>query len=403
MAVARARHIAGLLEVHFEDLAFLWGQRRGALGSRKHTLREFGELNERIEAHIQGLLVAGADALTSMLQPRLATPERDEAFAAACAMLRRAEPASTHSVIVEFSRAAGTTLAGLRDALGFAPHALFAAELQSALDQAKPATAVAAAAVLANHRLLDAHSPRLAALLEDPDPLVCELAWRCAAVADAQSRQQAPRRNFKAALGHVDASVRHAGWTSVAWSGQARALPLLRHLANGGDAVAVHWLAVLGSDEDAPLLHKAALAVDDPALRCALLARFGHPTSIHALLRWMDADDVVLVVAAGEAFTRITGMDIRGQRTTIPVPEGADEFAIEMAPIVWLPDAAKAKALIERHDSAWAARHRWCAGVPIDGELDRGALATMDFEARWDTAARVALHGRRLSSPAPIH
>lgn len=403
MAVARARHIADLLQVHAEDLAFVWSQRREALVSRKHTPREFGELNERIEAHVQGLLVAEPTTLVSLMQPQLAAPDRDDAFAAAYALLRLAEPSSAHAVVVEFSRATGATLAGLRDALGCAPHALFAAEMLSALDQAKPITAVSAAVVLANHRLLDCQSPRLALLLEDADPWVCELAWRAAAVADATTSQAAPKRPFKHALAHAAPAVRSAGWVAVAWSGQARAMPLLRQLAGEGDPVALHWLAVLGSDEDAPLLQKAALAMADPAARCALLARFGHPSALNALLRWMDPADVPLAAAAGGAFTRITGADIRGQRTTLPVPDDADEFTREMAPDVWLPDAVKAKALLDRHGAAWAAGRRWCNGVRVDGEVDRELLKQMDFEARWDIAARAAINGRPVSAPPPIH
>lgn len=403
MAVVRARHISDLLQVHAEDLAFLWGQRREALVSHKHTLREFTELNERIEAHVQGLLVAAPPALVAMLQLQLAAPDRNEAFAAACALLRLNESSATHSVVVEFSRASGPTLAGLRDALSFAPHTLFAAEMQSALDQAKPITAVSAAAVLANHRLLDGQSPRLALLLEDADPSVCELAWRAAAVADAAAKQSTPKRKFKHALAHAAPAVRSAGWAAAAWSGQARAMPLLRQVAAGGDAVALHWLSVLGSDEDAPLLQKAALAMDDAAARCALLARYGHPSALNALVRWMDPSDVPLAVAAGDAFTRITGADIRGQRTTLPVPDDADEFTREMAPDVWLPDPGKARALLEQQSAQWSAGGRWCNGVRLDGEVARDVLTGLDFEARWDVAARAAMTGCRVSAPAPIH
>ena len=403
MTVARARHIADLLQVHAEDLAFVWSQRREALASRKHTPREFGELNERIEAHVQGLLVAAPATLITLMQAQLATPDRDDAFAAAYGLLRLAEPESTHAVVVEFSRAAGPALAGLRDALSVAPHALFATEIQSALDQAKPITAVSAAVVLANHRLLDSHSARLAVLLEDPDPSVREWAWRAAAVADAAAKQGSPKRQYKHALAHAAPAVRSAGWAAVAWSGQARAMPLLRQFAAEGDVVALQWLSVLGHDEDAPLLQKGALAMADPAARCALLARFGHPSALNALLRWMDPVDVPLAAAAGDAFTRITGADIRGRRSTLPVPDDADEFSREMAPDVWLPDAAKAKALMDRHGAAWAGGHRWCNGVQVDGEVDRELLKQMDFEARWDVAARAAMSGRPVSAPAPIH
>jgi uncharacterized protein (TIGR02270 family) len=403
MAVARARHITDLLQVHAEDLAFLWGQRREALASPWHTLREFGELNERLEAHVQGLLVAGPAALVALLQPQLAAPDRDEVFAAAHAMLRLGEETSTHAGVVEFSRAGGPTLAGLRDALSLAPHALFAADMQSALDQAKPITAVSAAVVLANHRLLDAHSPRLAQLLEDGDAAVCELAWRTLPIADAAATPPAPKRPFKHALAHPAPAVRSAAWAAAAWSSQARAMPLLRQMAADGDAVALHWLAVLGSDEDAPLLQRAALAIDNPAQRCALLARYGHFSALNALVRWMDSADVPLAAASREAFTRITGADIRGERKTLPVPDDADDFAREMAPDVWLPDVGKARALLEKRGSEWAAGSRWCNGVRLDGEVARDVLTALDLEARWDVAARAAMAGRRVSAPAPIH
>ena len=403
MTATRARHIADLLQVHAEDLAFLWGQRREALGSRKHTLREYGELNERIEAHLQGLLVAGPAELQSWLEPQLMGVDRDEVFAAAYALLRLAEPASTHSVVVEFSRAAGPTLAGLRDALSLAPHAQFAAEMQSALDQAKPITAVSAAVVLANHRLLDGQSSRLARLLEDPDANVCELDWRVAAVADAVAPLAAPKRPFNHALAHAAPGVRSAGWAAAAWSGQTRAMPLLRQMAVGGDATALHWLAVLGGEEDVPLMQKAALEMPDAAARCALLARFGHPSALNAFLHWMASDDMALAAAAGEAFTRITGAEVRGQRQRLPVPEAADDFTREMAPEVWLPDMPRARALLERHGAEWAAGPRWCNGLRLDGEHARNGLTQLDLEARWDVAARAALAGRPVSAPAPIH
>ena len=403
MTAARARHIADLLQVHLEDLAFLWGQRREALGSRKHTLREYGELNERIEAHLQGLLVAEPAALVGWLQPRLAGSDRDEVFAAAYALLRLAEPAATHVVVVEFSRAAGPALDGLRDALSLAPEALFVAEMQSALDQAKPITAVSAAVVLANHRLLDGQSPRLARLLEDTDPAVCELAWRAAMVTDAVAPLSAPKRPFNHALGHAAPTVRSAGWAAAAWAAQARAMPLLRQFAASGELPALHWLAVLGGPEDVPLLQKAALDMSDGAARCALLARFGHPSALNALLLWMSDSDPALAVAAGEAFTRITGAEIRGERKALPVEKDADEFTREMAHEVWFPDVPKARTLMERHGAEWAAGTRWCNGVRLDGEVSREQLSQLDLEARWDVAARAALAGRPVSAPPPIH
>jgi uncharacterized protein (TIGR02270 family) len=403
MAAARARYIPDLVQVHIDDLAFVWGQRREALGSRRHSLREYAELNERLEAHLQGVLVAPPAALGAQLQMQLAGPDRDETFAAAFALLRLSDTASTHAVVVEFSHAQGAALAGLRDAFSLAPHALFAAEMRSALDQAKPPTAVAAAAVLANHHLLDAASPRLARLIDDEDAAVAQLAWRVAAVVDANPKATPPPRPYKAALSHASVALHQAAWSAAAWSGRASAMPLLRQMAAAGDTAALHWLAVLGTEADAPVIQNAALAMEDATQRCELLARFGHPSALNALLRWMSTEDVLLAVAAREAFTRLTGQDIRGERRQLPVPDDADDFTREMAPDVWLPDVDKARALFERHGATWAAGARWCNGLRLDGVLPRGLLVQLDLEARWDAAARACMAGQPISIPPPIH
>ncbi|WP_395700740.1 HEAT repeat domain-containing protein [Aquabacterium sp.] len=403
MATPRQRYIPELLEVHAADLAFLWDQRRSAMASRRHTLREFGELNERIEAHLQGLLIAPPDALLGLLRPQLAADDRGEAFAAAFALLRANQPMLTALVLDAFERARGPTLDGLCDALSAAPFGSFIGELQSVFDRAEPRSAVAAAAVLANHRLLTSQSARLPELLLHDDPQVCERAWRAATVTDARDPAPAHTRPYQHALNHPSPRVRHAAWAAAAWTGQAQALPLLRHLAERGDAVALHWLAVLGGPDDVPRVQQAALALEDAPARCRLLARFGHPSGLNALVRWMASDDAARAAAAGEAFERITGIEVHGERRPLPVAEDADAFEREMAPLVWLPDADKARALIDRHGEAWAAGGRWCRGRRFDLEPSPALLADADLELRWDIGARAALADQPVCWPPPVH
>lgn len=403
MATARARFIPDLLQTHVEDLAFIWCQRRAALGSRRQFLREFVELGERLESHLQGVLVAPPEVVCCLSKERLGATDRDDAFAAGYALLRLDEAAATHAVVVEFSRANGPALAGLRDALSLAPLALFASEMQSAFENAKAITAVSAAVVLANHRRLDSASPRLAKLIEDADPTVSELAWRAALLADVAAPKTAPERPFKRALAEASPAVRSAAWAAAAWTGKISMLPALRQSAVAGDAVALHWLSILGAAEDAPFIQKAALTMADPQARCSLLARFGHPSALNALVRWMAGDDVALAHASGEAFTRITGIEIRGERRTLPVAADADDFTREMAPDVWMPDVQKARELMKRHGAEWSTSHRWCAGRRMEDGVGREQLPALDLEARWDVAARAALAGRPVSAPPPIH
>ena len=79
--------IPDIAEEHFEELQFLWSQRRNALRSAAYTMREMGMLEERIEAHAQGLLVLG-DNLLEFVGKALDGDDAMPAFAAAYALLR---------------------------------------------------------------------------------------------------------------------------------------------------------------------------------------------------------------------------------------------------------------------------------------------------------------------------
>lgn len=439
MPAPRARHIPQLLDIHAEDLAFLWGQRRAALDSPEETLRSFAQLAERIEAHIQGLLIAPAGDLARRLEAALAGGDRDDVFAAAIACARCDDAATQHLVVTEFSRASANALLGLRDALGQAPARRVADELRNALAHAKPAVAAAAAVALANLKLLVPDAPGLGRLLLDDEAAVATQAWaaawradwHAATAASASAPATGATRPYREALARPEAAVRHEAWAAVAWSGPAGAPQALAALRRAGagvknayeadnassanssnsgnnagahapDEVALHWLCVLGTADDTKTLGAATMALPTADQRCAALARYGHPAALPALVRWMEGDDALAAHAAGTAFTRITGCAIEGERKTLPVPDDADEIDREMAPLVWMPDAAKARRLLGEHNAQWNAATRWCAGRRVDVPFGPDDLAPLDLQARWDVAARAASAGRPVCAPPPI-
>ena len=79
--------IPDIAQEHSEELQFLWTQRRHALRSAAYTMREMSRLEERIEAHVQGLLVLG-EHLPAFVAPDLASSDEMAAFAAAYVLLR---------------------------------------------------------------------------------------------------------------------------------------------------------------------------------------------------------------------------------------------------------------------------------------------------------------------------
>lgn len=403
MAQPRVRHIPALLERHAEELEFLAGQRRAALTSSRLTLRDYLHLTERIAAHTQGLL-AVPDALPERLGSRLDADERDVVFSGAAPLLGLGDPALAARIREAFSAAEGPRQEGLRDALGampFVPGALDA--LRAEFETAPASRAVAAAVVLANQRALESAAPRLSALLLDEDPAVLALAWRVAALVDPASAGGPPVRSYREGLLHASPDVRHGALRCAVWTGQPWTLGALRKLADTGDPVALEWLAAVGTEEDLPRIREAAARIEIPEPRFELLARFGHPAVLDDLVQAMSDLDVAVSSAAGEAFIQMTGFDVRAARKTVPVAEDADEFEREFAPLVWVPDAAKAQAHVRQHQAHYRARTKWRCAVDVSPGCTLAALATVDLQARWDACGRAALLGKPLSLPPPIH
>ena len=147
----------------------------GALAA--YTLREMGMLEERIEAHVQGLLVLG-DHLPEFVAPGLASSESMAAFAAAYALLRSGTAGALERVRDALLGAEGKRLEGIREALAHGPAQPLIPLLQSLFVSAPPPLAVAAGEALAFHRALQVSAEQLTPLLRDEAPAGRSGAWR---------------------------------------------------------------------------------------------------------------------------------------------------------------------------------------------------------------------------------
>jgi hypothetical protein len=73
--------VTSVAEVHAEDAAFLWLTRDNAVRAPHYSLKDLVKLDDRVEAHIDGLRVAGDDGWALALE-QLKHPEAGEYFAA---------------------------------------------------------------------------------------------------------------------------------------------------------------------------------------------------------------------------------------------------------------------------------------------------------------------------------
>lgn len=393
--------LVDILEEHFEELQFLWPQRRASLRSPKYSLRELGELEARIEAHVQGLLVGGTHTCRR-LEPVLADDDAVVSFAAAYTLLRF-EKADIHAQALEtllqkpsdgiveaFCHApVEPILSRLRSLLGASPSSL-SLPLQAAL-----------AEILGFHNKLDIKTSQLNLFLQSEDVKLRRSGWRIARYLPARTPEI-----MEAGWKDADRGVAAEALESAAWCRHAPLLAYCRHAA----AVpaperwdAIYLAAVLGkAGERGHILQLASAEMLGP-LRFRALGAYGHPSAMPAILSGMESKDPRTAVAAGAAFTKITGCDVTSsRRVVVPPVDGhePDDFEREFLDEVKLPDVAQAQAHWKTAKDSFSKGTRYCRGLDISNGVSDDQLAQLDLESRWEAILRTRFERVAPGSPA---
>lgn len=389
----RLTYIPDLLEEHLEEVEFLWTQREAALTSPRQTQRDLAHIDERIEAHVQGVLAAGEHAL-ALLEERLAGDDTNAVLAAAYSMLRGPAP-PVDRLLDAFSTAAGPRLDGLKRALTFGASPPAVARLRPLLLSADPPIAAAVAEVLAFHREFGGNPGRLLLLVRDEEPAVRCHAWRVTAYLGMPLEPKL----YAAAMRDDDPGVRDAALLAAAWSRVPGALMLTRQLADApapDNLAQIHLLAVLGSAEDLPRIRAIASTAGLGPARFQIAAAFGHPALVDLLLAEMASPDPATAVAAGEAFLRVTGQTVdSGDRVKL-APEGEgppDEFESEFQDEVLLPDPDLARKHWDKMKPQFAGSVRLARGMDLTRGATPEALGTLDLKSRLEACLRGRFEG----------
>jgi hypothetical protein len=216
--------LVDILVEHYEELEFLWGQRLAALQSPLYILPELLDLEERIESHVQGLLVS-EEQMIPLVEEGLSSDDSLLAFAASYALLRLNSKTAAQQVMDTLFQAEAGQLDGIRQAMCYGPIAMIREQLREAFAAAPAPTAVAAAEALAFHHQVEPRVERLGAFLQDENTEVRQAVWRVIAMLDSTLKpQQAsviiPSRPYEAALRDEDPAVRRAAMQAAAWTRQ---------------------------------------------------------------------------------------------------------------------------------------------------------------------------------------
>jgi uncharacterized protein (TIGR02270 family) len=392
-----------LLEEHLEEIQFLWPIRERGLRSPRMTMRDVRNFEERIDAHVDGALVPGDDALP-FIDALLEADDEIAAFTATFVLLRHGTEAALTRVRSALTSAGGQRLTGVRRALQLARSGGVLEEVGRLFHGDDPMRASVAAEALCYHVRWKGSHDRLVDFLGDDDPSLKRAGWRIIANLAIPIE---PKR-YAAAMRDEDAGVREAALLAAAWTGVPGALSIARAAAatpTKANLPAYRLLAALGEPGDLPAIQRLVQAPELGPERFALAAAFGSPALAPLLLDALASADARTAVAAGEAFARLTGADLGpGERVTLPPEDGhePDEFETEFLDDATLPDPAKANAHWTRVGASMAAMTRAAHGRDVTSAIPPDAFSWLDMQARYEWWMRARFRGSWAGTPMQL-
>jgi uncharacterized protein (TIGR02270 family) len=386
------RIIPDIVEQHAEEAAFLWLLRDAAVDASHYDLNDLARLDERVEAHIDGLRVAGEPGWEITLAQLEQHQEAGEVFAAGVLALESQDPAKIDRVVA-VAEAAPEATRGLISALGWLRPASLRGLVKSFLDDASPFRRMLGLAACSVHRV-DPHS-YLARLLTDDAPLVQARALRLAGELGRADLNQ----ELREAVRDPDETCRFwAAWSAGLVGERGPAIPILKPHAEGDGAFkwraldlvlrimpqteAMAWLRGLNSDP-----RHARLAVT----ACGIL---GDPAFVPWLIGRMAIPD--LARAAGESFSMITGVDLAYDDLETEAPEGFeagptdnpadDNVVLDSDEDLPWPDPVLLQQWWQENGARFSAGTRHLLGRPLSPEACQHAL-THGFQRQRRAAA----------------
>jgi uncharacterized protein (TIGR02270 family) len=305
-----------VLEEHLDEAAFLWSQWERALLSGTFDLSDTAELEERLLAHVDGLVVGGEAAAGDLLLPGLETDEPERISASALALLEGWGKRELEETLEVFDSGDDVQRAGIGRAMEVSGCEGLDAALRKRLTAEEPAVRIAAFQALAfrggvpqetrTEWLYRDEAGQVIAALREPRPLGRDIGQTVLPQLLVDPRPGVREAAILAGL----VSGARAAWKAcrkVAEEGGAGRRQCLVALALGGEAQDVEWLVGLLRQEELRADVLWALGFSGQALVA------------DACLEWMGHAKVAAL--AGEAFSAITGLKLEGEYRMPPAEE----------------------------------------------------------------------------------
>lgn len=361
-----------VLEEHFDEACFLWQQRQRALTSRTMNRRDLKRLDERLLAHLDGLLLGGEPAW-SLIAHGLQGPGEAAARVAAFIALALDTEERIDTIYTALINAPFAVCRGVQLALRCAPGSRVKECLPRWLHAAHWRVRAVALDAL-SCRLEPLSEATIAELLGDHAPAV-----RTAAAA-AAGRYHLPAllSALERLIDDTDVEVRTAALSSAVLLGSEPAARRCRELALApGPLAALGFtlLGRLGAREDRDRIFAPELARPAPLpAAVGALASFGDPETLPWLIRLCAERRYAGLVTA--VVQRVTGTDLIAAGVAALPGSPADPVAeLDDVALAALPaaDGEKLAAFLTQHRRGLPAG-RLCLGRPYGPEPIKDAL-----------------------------
>jgi len=388
--------IETVVKQHAEESAFLWLLRDSAVHAPHYSLKDMAKLDNRLDAHIDGLRIAG-DAGWEICKEAMGVGESGEVFAAALLAFESRDEARIRTVL-EAAEERLETCRGLVSALGWLDWRQAEIHTRKLLTDASPLFRYFGLAACAAHR--QDPGAALTDALRDEEPII-----RARALQSVGELGKKDLLDFiRNRLTETDDFCRYSAACSAALLGDADSAAVLKSFAGPDfpwpeDAlkVAMRRMALAAAID----WQAAELAIRPDTLRLAIIGAgaIGDPTLIPWLVDQMPVPELARVAA--EAFAMITGVDIAYADLEGERPEGfesgptenPEDADVEMDPdedLPW-PDPERIRAWWEKNNGGFRSGARYLLGHPITFEQMEHVLKTGRQRQRHASALEMSM------------
>jgi uncharacterized protein (TIGR02270 family) len=386
---------------YIDDAAFKWHLRRRAAHAPNRSLEDLEQLDDQIDAALDGLRIAGDGAWGSCLEA-LERGGAGEYFVASTLAFELGNPAYGQEILDQ-GAADPDLCPGIVSALGWMAHRDAETHIQRLISSDNPVHCLVAIAASAIHR----HDPGrpLVESLVAPDPVSRARALRAVGELGRCDLVESLRTQFKA----EDPACRFWAAWSVVLLGDSYALDSLKSFVAPESPFRERALdaALRRMEHDQALAWQRELAASGATMRLAVQAAgiIGDPERIPWVMDQMSIPALARV--AGEAFTSITGADLALLDLEGEWPEGFDSgpsddphddnVALDADENLPWPHVERIMNWWGKNGSRFAAGTRYILGAPMSPEHLKGVLK--DGRQRQRAAAALELSMRNPGTP----